>query len=287
MAKAKEKIPQEPKPPKAPKAPKAPGKYKQIIEKIFLNNCKDGAEKVDFIRDELSDVAAALGFKTPKNLGDIPYSFRYRNDLPDAIRQTAPAEYGWIIRSVGTAKYQFALALKTLINIKPNMALASSKIPNCTPGIVERYATSDEQGLLANLRYNRLIDIFTGLTCYSLQNHLRTTVPDIGQIETDELYIGVDKRGVHYIIPVQAKGGKDLLGIVQIEQDMAMCKDKFPTLICRPIAAQFMKAGGIAIFEFEQEADGIKIAAERHYYLVQPAELTTEELESYKTRTLS
>ncbi len=36
---------------------------------------------------------------------------------------------------------------------------------------------------------------FTGITCYSLQNHLRTSVPDIGQVETDELYVGVDKKG--------------------------------------------------------------------------------------------
>jgi hypothetical protein len=45
------------------------------------------------------------------------------------------------------------------------------------------------------MRYNRLLDIFTGVACYSLQNHLRTTVPDVGQVETDELYVGVDKNG--------------------------------------------------------------------------------------------
>ena len=27
----------------------------------------------------------------------------------------------------------------------------------------------------------------------------------MGQIEIDELYIGMDKRGCHYVIPVQAK----------------------------------------------------------------------------------
>jgi hypothetical protein len=65
---------------------------------------------------------------------------------------------------------------------------------------------NDEQSLLAKLRYNRLIDIFTGLTCYPLQSHLRTTLRDGSQIETDEIYIGLDKRGAHYVIPVQAKG---------------------------------------------------------------------------------
>ena len=87
-----------------------------------------------------------------------------------------------------------------------------TKIPDATPGIIIKYTQGDEQALLAKIRYNRLIDIFTGVTCYSLQNHLRTTVTGIGQIETDELYIGVDRRGAQYIFPVQAKGGKDQLG---------------------------------------------------------------------------
>ena len=71
-----------------------------------------------------------------------------------------------------------------------------------------------------------VIDIFTGITCYSLQSHLRTSVPDIGQVETDELYVGVDTSGCQYVIPVQAKGGSDALNIVQIEQDIALCESK-------------------------------------------------------------
>ena len=68
---------------------------------------------------------------------------------------------------------------------------------------------SDEQALLARVRYNRLVDIFLGIACYSLQNHLRTTASNMGQVETDELYVGVDRRGSHYVVPIQAKGGKD------------------------------------------------------------------------------
>ena len=46
----------------------------------------------------------------------------------------------------------------------------------------------NEQELLAIVRYNRLIDIFLGITCYSLQNHLQTTITGIGQVETNEIY---------------------------------------------------------------------------------------------------
>ena len=74
---------------------------------------------------------------------------------------------------------------------------------------------------MAIVRYNRLLDIFLGITTYSLQNHLRTTVADIGEIEIDELYVGIDKHGYHYIVPVQAKGGKDQISVVQTMQDLA------------------------------------------------------------------
>src|SRR6185503_2646292 len=104
--------------------------------------------------------------------------------------------FEWIIRSAGTSQYFLALVKRALF--KPNELLTLTKIPDATPGIISKYAMNDEQALLAKVRYNKLIDIFTGLTCYSLQNHLRTTVPKIGQVETDEIYIGIDKRGVHY-----------------------------------------------------------------------------------------
>jgi hypothetical protein len=162
--------------------------------------------------------------------------------------------------------------------------MATTKVPDATPGVVAKYSLSDEQALLAKVRYNRLVDIFTGVACYSLQNHLRTTVPSMGQVETDEIYIGVDKKGAHYVFPIQAKGGNDKLHIVQIEQDVAVCANKFPSLICRPIGAQFMAEGVIALFEFEEGEDGILISAEKHYKLVPPEEVTDADLAKYRER---
>lgn len=165
--------------------------------------------------------------------------------------------------------------------------MAETKIPDATPGMIAQYALSDEQALLAKLRYNRLVDIFSGVTCYSLQSHLRTTVAGMGQIETDELYVGVDQRVAQYVFPIQAKGGVDKLGIIQVEQDFAMCAAKFPALICRPIAAQFIGGNLIALFAFEEGKSGIAMSAERHYRLVPPEEMTLEDLTSYRDRPLS
>jgi hypothetical protein len=190
-----------------------------------------------------------------------------------------------VIRPIGQARYKFALA--STPRITPAELLAKTKIPDATPGIIAKYALSDEQALLAKLRYNRLIDILTGVTCYSLQSHLRTTVPGMGQVETDELYVGIDQRGAQYVFPIQAKGGADKLGVVQIEQDFAMCAAKFPALICRPIAAQFIGENLIALFGFEEGENGIAISAEKHYCLVPPEEMTLEDLMAYRNWSFS
>jgi hypothetical protein len=262
---------------------KQKNRYSAIIEKIFTSKFKPGMRLVNFAREEFETVARQLRIKLPKNLGDLVYSFRYRTDLPGKIQAEAGKGEMWIIRPIGKARYRLALVADR--PLQPNANLATTKIPDATPGIIAKYAFDDEQALLARLRYNRFIDVFTGVTCYSLQNHLRTTVPEMGQVETDELYVGLDKKGAHYIFPIQAKGGSDKLNVVQMEQDFAVCANKFPGLICRPIGAQFMSGGIIALFEFEQADGTVRISAEKHYKLVPPEEVTKEDLESYRHRT--
>ena len=118
---------------------------------------------------------------------------------------------------------------------------------------------SDEQALLAKIRYNRLLDVFLGVSAHSLQNHLRTTVKDIGQIEVDEIYVAVDSTGRHFVLPVQAKGGSDQLSVIQSEQDLLWCRERLPDLICRPILTQFAEGDLIAMFEVALVDDEIKL----------------------------
>ncbi|MDQ3907422.1 MAG: hypothetical protein M3268_03670 [Acidobacteriota bacterium] len=113
---------------------------------------------------------------------------------------------------------------------------------------------------------------------------MRTFIAGLGQVEKDEIYIGVDKKGRHYIFPVQAKGHTDKMNVVQIEQDFALCASKFPDLICRPVGAQFMEGNLIALFEFESTADGVKIAEEEHYRLLPWQQVTPEALKPYQDR---
>lgn len=254
-------------------------RYSALIEKIFADLHKPGAKVLPFERPDLKRAATALKIELPENLGDVIYSMRFRVPMPAKILKTQPKGYEWIIELAGRSKYRFKLVKKN--RILPNANLSTSKIPDSTPEIIAAYALDDEQALLAKVRYNRLIDIFLGITTYSLQNHLRTTVKDIGQIEIDELYVGIDKFGAHYTIPVQAKGGSDQISIVQTVQDIAWCKARFPHLRCRPISVQFLDSDRIAVFELTVEDDEVRIIEERHYRLVPAADLDKTEISTY------
>ncbi len=263
-----------------------PGKqstYEAILEHIFFSRYVEGDQQIRFRRQDISDAAEELGLNIPLNLGDVVYTFRYRKPLPQSIIDKAPPGHSWVIRPDGIARYVFVATAFT--NIRPNEQLAETKIPDATPGVVALYSLSDEQALLAKLRYNRLVDIFTGVACYSLQSHLRTSVANLGQIETDEVYVGVDKFGVHYVFPVQAKGGRDVISVVQIAQDFELCAAKFPNLVARSIAAQFMDDELIAMFELERDGAEVRISSEKHYRLVDHGDLDEKDLLAYRART--
>jgi len=262
-------------------AAKAQSRYHQLIEKIFFDGYVKGITEIPFQRKALKDAASALGIALPDNLGDVIYSIRFRTPMPAKVLATQPSGREWIIELVGRSRYRFRLA--TTNRIVPNPNLAVIRIPDNTPEIIGAYALDDEQALLAKVRYNRLIDIFLGLTTFSLQNHLRTSVKSVGQIEIDELYVGLDKYGCHYVIPVQAKGGADQISAVQTAQDTAWCAQRYPTLRCRAISAQFVSSDQIALFELRIDGDELKVVEERHYKLVSADQLDPREIVQYRT----
>ena len=115
-----------------------------------------------------------------------------------------------------------------------------------------------------------------------MQSHLRTTVDGIGQIEIDEIYVALDAHGRQFVLPVQAKGGKDHLSVIQSEQDIECCAQKYPSLICRPISTQFIDEDRIVLFELTRDDDEVKVVREKHYRLVPSAEITQDDLARYR-----
>lgn len=259
-------------------------RYRQLLEEIFFKNYRKDAVAVPFARAELETAARKLRVPLPKNLGDVIYAVRYRIPLPERVLALQPAGKEWVIEGTGKASYEFRLV--TINRIRPNAQLVAVKVPDATPQIIAAYALTDEQALLAKVRYNKLVDIFLGITTYSLQNHLRTSVKGVGQIEIDEIYVGIDRHGRQYVLPVQAKGGKDQLGVIQTKQDLMYCAAKYPNLVCKALSAQFLDDDVIAMFELTVAGDEIKIVEERHYKLVPRADITAEDLKNYANRAL-
>lgn len=251
-------------------------KYSQIIENIFTDFYKKGMTEVPFSREHISEYAERLGIKTPKNLGDVVYSFRYRASLPQKIQDTAPDGKEWLIVGTGSANYCFRLS--NIVNILPNPAQEVISLPDNTPEVISYYQLSDEQSLLCKIRYNRIIDTFLGIVTYSMQNHLRTQVKGVGQIEIDEIYIGVNKMGQHFILPVEAKVGRDRIGAVQLMQDIKYCEQNFPDLICIPIGVHKMDDDVLCIFRLKIEDEQVRIVDEKHYRLVHSKDINADDV---------
>ncbi|MGH9407810.1 MAG: endonuclease [Terriglobia bacterium] len=262
--------------------PRKPNRYSVIIKEIFDRHYKKGLTQFEFTREEFAEIARELNIALPKNLGDTIYSFRFRTALPPEIVATATKGMEWGIELAGKGHYRFKLG--KLVRIVPRAELVAIKIPDATPEIITAYALTHEQSLLAKVRYNRLIDVFLGIASYSLQNHLQTFVKGMGQIETDEVYVGVNRHGQQFVVPVQAKGGTDQLGVTQTRQDIACCLQKFPRLTCRPVSAQFMTDDTIAMFELALQGDDVKVVEERHYKLVPSEQISPDDLKLYAKR---
>lgn len=245
---------------------KPQGRYEQAIEEIFARHYREDLNYFVFHKDELIEVCEQLGI-TIRNIPDIIYAFRGRRSLPNSITSKGH----WAIESAGTNAYAFRR-----LNNPPQFAIpftdyAPIDIYNAIPEIVENFLRQDEQSLLTRILYNRLIDIFTGLTCFHLQNHYRSHIQDLGQVELDALYIGVNNAGQLFIIPVEAKSQSEgeMIGRVQISQMAKLVRQDFPDLQARLIAVKVLNDNSIGFVEFDDylEPDEIGIVSVRRYRL--------------------
>ena len=269
--------------------------YGDVISRVFELHFKPGCKRFDFARTDLLVAMQNMGLdltgdeKTvARNIGDIIYSFRFRRDFPETILKTAPSGKMWIILGRGDAKYEFRLITEPKLAM--DEALPVSKLHDATPEIVRRFRLSDEQAVLARIRYNRLVDLFCRCVAHSLQNHLRTKVEGVGQIELDELYVAANRQGEHFVIPLQAKSAGDRVGVSQLLQDLEYCRTAHPDFRARPLAAQLVKrtidgeeVEAIAMFEFgcTVSDDDVTITKlnERHFALLPASQVARADFE--------
>lgn len=220
--------------------------YDRVINALFKKIFKPQARELPFTKEHLESVCRELNISI-KNIPDILYTYRSRGELPSTIR----SEGHWVIEGKGKGHYAF-IRLSRSPYIEIPLDLEAIPIPDSTPEIILKYASADEQSILAKIRYNRLVDTFLGLTAYQLQGHFRTTLQAIGQVEIDELYLGVDTDGRWYVIPIEAKGPdpRDRIGIIQISWLTTFAKQYYPRLVARPVAVKAWQDGSIFLIEF-------------------------------------
>jgi hypothetical protein len=246
------------------KEPTTDNSYDQVIAHVFRRRWTEGATEVFFSKDDLIDAAHELKLRI-KNVADILYTFRSRRGLPAGIAALGQ----WVISSHGSGRYAFtALSGQTLVEVP--ISLKCYPIPYAVPEIVAANLAEDEQGLLTIVRYNRILDVFTGLACFHLQSHVRTQVKGHGQVEIDDLYVGIDKDGRGFVLPVEAKDAGESLGVDKAVALTLFAQAKYPELICRPIAIIREGPEQFACVEFEPATSLAKVAVleMRRYRLV-------------------
>lgn len=277
------------------KDPMSPeNRYLQIMRRLFEEKYS-GEEGFEWNRQDIKRIASDLGIEAPKNLGDNVYSIRHgRQDLPPEIKSLAPQGRTWLLLPNGKSDYRFVLAERSFLEL--DYSKLSIKIPDSTPQIVARYAKDDEQAVLARIRYCRLVDIFMRLASFQLQSHMRTTVSHFkgAQTELDEIYVGVDANGTQFVIPIQAKGEHERIGVVQVITDHYACTEKFPQMIARTVLAKtvrteesegFGKIFTIALIEASvDESYNVRKVREEHFKLVAASHISDKDLLDYRLR---
>lgn len=226
--------------------------YDEVILEVFLRHYQEGTERLPFRKDELAEICTKHGI-TVRNVPDIIYTYRARRALPEQILATGH----WAIEPAGRGAYAFRL-LRNPPHFEIRFAdYAPIDIYNAIPEVVEGLLRQDEQSLLTLVLYNRLADIFTGLTCFHIQNHYRSFVKGMGEVELDALYVGVDKTGALFVLPIEAKSQaeNEMIGRVQVSQMAKLVRQDFPALRRRILAVKGLADGTVVLIEFDDHKD--------------------------------
>lgn len=242
--------------------------YGPILLQIFTSRWRQGASTVLFTLDDVRNAAEALSLEI-RNPADLVYRMRSRTVLPREILDKG----FFILRAIGRGKYQFEKGSSTLFQPLDSIAITTIDI---TPLPVRRLLPAamsemDEQALLTIVSYCKLLDHFTGLTIYRLRNHVRKSVPGIGQAELDAIDVGVALRDDEspVIFPIEAKAKADALNRVQIFNMVQYASFYFPSMVVRPLAIKVDDDSLIHIMEFNapSKAADLRIIRSSSYIL--------------------
>ena len=239
-----------------------------ILREIVRRKYVPGAQRIDFIKQDVEEVAGQLGVKLG-NAADVVYRMRARTRLPDDI-----LDLGFtVLRGVGRGKYALEIGGEAVVHLPEHEVFEHN---DQTPLPVRRLlpedmAELDEQGLLTMVSYCKLLDHFTGLKVYRLRSHVRKSVPSVGQAELDEIDVGVALREdeVPVVFPLEAKAADEVINRVQVATAVAYCKTYFVGHEIRPIVVKLTYDGVLHFLEFRATTSltGLRILHSHGYRL--------------------
>lgn len=163
---------------------------------------------LDDVRDAVASArnAGVLRRKKIKNMADIKYAYDARRDFPPELMQPYPRT--WLSVSKGKyilrrTKRKNIIDLQSLKVPPPPIEFVIDQAPSFTSSLMG----TDEQAVLARVRYAGLLNQILGFQATTVQGHHRTSVA-YGQVEVDEVLAGLHgTTGI--IVPISGKGGQD------------------------------------------------------------------------------
>lgn len=245
--------------------------HQELLATIFRRGYRKESRTVRFSHAELVNLARHFGIPTPDTPRELLFSILNRDPLPKAILDTETEGEEWIIRSAGRDAAEFALV--PLHRLLPNPKRYNITIIETTQASSPRH-TLTSRALLSKIRRHQLINTFLGVSACPLHGILEKPDNHPGSKSTGQLYLGQSRWGDRCLIPVQATPILDPIPTAITKSHIARCREKFPHLSCRPVAAQFTDTSRIAMFELCLDGTGaVKLADERHYEIVPSCEI--------------
>ena len=241
--------------------------YDKLILGAFFRYWTPGMEQFVFSRKDID--GSALGL-SPANIGDCLYTFRHRRTLPQAILDSAPDDRVWMIEGAGRGRYRFVLVKQAFFDPSPAAPLIRLLDHSLPEARVKRKRKFDEQAILTTMRQNRMLDLALHARLTHVQAHARMSVTGIGQIEIDDVFLGVSgKTGKAIVVTVQGKRNGDRINASQILQDIRACQEHEDGLIPVPCAVHYDTASGrFAVMEFTERDGEVVLVNEQHFILV-------------------
>lgn len=144
------------------------------------------------------------------------------------------------------------------IEVAPNRLSKRQAVPNLLPRIVEEYISDERQFLLSQLRYNRLLDLYSGMVCFPVYSTSRLA---------DEIFVGIDQMERPHVFLVQASTGNRPLRISHVKSCFDSFVTEYQSALIRSIVLQVVTLNILALLEFQVERTA-RLVGEKHYQIV-------------------